>query len=104
VLAACAAVACIAIALFAVHGRGEHTAAASAAARASLQVESEPAGAAISLGGEPTGLKTPATLTALTSRHVTIRVELPGYRPVTEGIAMPRTGTVTKRFVLAPAP
>jgi serine/threonine-protein kinase len=104
VIAACAAVACIALALSAVHGRGEHAPAASAAARASLQVESEPAGAAISLGGEPTGLKTPATLPALTSRHVTIRVELPGYRPVTEGIAMPRTGTVTKRFVLAPAP
>jgi hypothetical protein len=71
---------------------------------AALKIESEPAGAAISLGGEPTGLKTPATLNALTSSQVLIRLELAGYATVTEAIDVPATGIATKRFTLKSAP
>ena len=69
-------------------------------ASAVLQIESDPPGAAISLGGEPTGLKTPAMLNALTASQVLIRVDLDGYTAVTENVAVPRTGTTTKRFTL----
>ncbi|MGE0398280.1 MAG: serine/threonine protein kinase [Kofleriaceae bacterium] len=84
-----------------VYGSGhESEAVAKPVAQSVLQIESEPPGAAISLGGEPTGLKTPATLTALTKSPVTIRLELAGYATVTESVAVPESGTVTKRFTL----
>lgn len=50
-------------------------------ALASLRLESRPAGAAIFVRGEPTGLVTPATLTGLSPGEVDIRVELPGHTP-----------------------
>ncbi len=75
-----------------------------AAAHATLHVESVPTGAAISLGGEPTGLKTPATLTGLSGAQVTIRLELAGYAPLTEMVDVPATGAVTKKFTLATVP
>lgn len=65
---------------------------------AELSIESEPAGAAISVDGEPTGLRTPATLPA--TAPVTLRLELPGYVPITEVVDVPRTGTITRRFTL----
>jgi hypothetical protein len=83
-----------------VGGGEDRPVAAKPAADAALQVESDPPGAAISLGGEPTGLKTPATLNGLTASEVLIRVELDGYGAVTENVAVPRTGTATKRFML----
>jgi eukaryotic-like serine/threonine-protein kinase len=48
------------------------------AARASLELTSAPTGAAIFIGGEPTGLTTPATLSELEPGEVAIRVELAG--------------------------
>lgn len=68
-----------------------------------LLVESEPSGAAISIGGEPTGLKTPATLSGLAAKSVTIRVELRGYAPIAQPIDVPKTGTLERRFTLVPA-
>jgi eukaryotic-like serine/threonine-protein kinase len=88
-------------ALYAVYGGSEHQAAAAKpAAQAGLVIESDPPGAAISLGGEPTGLKTPATLNALTAAQVVIRVDLNGYATVTESVDVPVAGTATKRFAL----
>jgi serine/threonine-protein kinase len=79
---------------------GERPVAVKPAASAALQIESDPPGAAISLGGEPTGLKTPATLSALTASQVVIGVDLDGYTAITEKVAVPRSGTTTKRFTL----
>jgi hypothetical protein len=82
-------------------GREQQAITTKSTAHATLQVDSVPPGAAISVGGDPTGLKTPATLTGLSGSQVTIRVELAGYAPVTEMVDVPATGTVTKTFTLA---
>jgi PEGA domain len=66
--------------------------------RGALQLASEPPGASITLDGEPTGLKTPATLT-LAAGKVTIRLELAGYAAVTEAIDVPQPAV--RRFTLA---
>jgi serine/threonine protein kinase len=73
------------------------------AAPAALVVESEPSGAAISLGGEPTGMKTPATLSGLATKQVTIRVELAGYTSIAQTVDVPRSGSISKRFTLESA-
>jgi serine/threonine-protein kinase len=65
---------------------------------ASLQVESDPAGAAISIDGEPTGLKTPATLNALTRKQVTIQLELAGHTTLTKTVDIPASGVVTQKY------
>ena len=92
-------------ALYVVYGSGRgKEAVAKPTAQASLHVESVPPGAAISIGGEPTGLKTPATLSALTPGQVAIRLDLPGYETVTELVDVPERGTATKRVVLAQPP
>ena len=87
--------------LYFVYGNSrESDAPAKAVPQAALQIESDPAGAAISIDGEPTGLKTPATLTALTGDKIMIRLDLPGFTSLTESVDVPRTGTVTKQFKL----
>jgi hypothetical protein len=48
---------------------------------ASLKIDSRPAGAAVFVRGEPTGLVTPATLTGLQPGEVEVRVELSGHSP-----------------------
>lgn len=78
-------------------------AAAQPAAHPTLEIQSEPPGAAISVGGEPTGLVTPATLSALPIGRIMIRVQLDGYDSASEAIDVPRSGTVTKKFTLARA-
>ena len=50
-----------------------------------LTVASSPAGAAIYIGGEPTGMKTPATLPGIAPGRVAIRLELAGY-PASETV------------------
>jgi serine/threonine protein kinase len=82
-------------------GNEREVAANPAPNRASLQLDSDPPGAAISLDGVPTGLKTPATLT-LAAGKVTVRLELAGHAPVTEAIDVPQTGGVTKKLTLRP--
>lgn len=89
---------------FYLFGRGERRdAIARPVASASLQVDSVPAGAAISIGGEPTGLTTPATLTGVARGPLILRLELAGHTPLTETVDVPGSGTVTRRFTLAPA-
>ncbi len=103
-LVAALALAGIVGALAAVYlGSGSSRNNAAPASPGSLLLESEPAGAAISIGGEPTGLKTPATLTGLAAKHVTVRLEMAGYAPVAQDIDVPATGELAKRFTLAPA-
>jgi len=67
-------------------------------AHASIKIESTPAGAAISIGGEPTGLTTPATISGITARDVAIRLELPGHAPITEQVMVPAGATLTKSY------
>jgi eukaryotic-like serine/threonine-protein kinase len=68
------------------------------ASGASLEISSTPTGAAISIGGEPTGLKTPATLTGLTGKEVSVRLELPGYGTVTDSVAVAAGDATRKHF------
>jgi eukaryotic-like serine/threonine-protein kinase len=84
-------------------GSAGRAAGATAAVRGSVVVESSPAGAAISVGGEPTGLKTPATLTGLTAPTVTVSLELLGHPPKIATIDVPPKGTTTEHFVFADA-
>jgi hypothetical protein len=66
-------------------GRQEQSAVGPAAARASLRIDSEPAGAHVFLDGNPTGLVTPATLEGLrVGRKVEIRVDKPEYQPAVQ--------------------
>lgn len=48
-------------------------------------------------------MKTPATLTGLATKNVTIRIDLPGYGPLAQDIDVPKTGVVTRKFSLIPA-
>jgi eukaryotic-like serine/threonine-protein kinase len=57
---------------------------AQGASTASIDVTSTPSGAAIFVGGEPTGLTTPAKLPGLTAGRIAIRVELADYLPETK--------------------
>jgi hypothetical protein len=74
-----------------------------AATTGALLVESDPPGAAISINDEPSGLKTPARLTALAGKQVKIRLDLAGYGAVAYSIDVPTTTTLAKRVALTPA-
>lgn len=76
---------------------------ATTAAPGAVLVESEPSGAAISIGGEPTGLTTPATLTGLAAQRITVRLQLRGHDAVEQTFDVPKTGTLAQRLTLPPA-
>lgn len=83
-------------------GGGQRPAPAAASGpRASVTLESSPPGAAISIGGEPTGLTTPATITGITSPVVEVSLELRGYEPRGGVIEVPATGAITEHFAFA---
>jgi serine/threonine protein kinase len=69
---------------------------------ASIEVDSAPPGAAIFVTGEPTGLKTPTTLTGITSKRLSIRLELANYSPVTRNIDVRAGATVSTYVTLKP--
>lgn len=71
-------------------------------AAASLQIESTPPGAAVFVGGEPTGLKTPTTLTGVTKPQVELRLELAGHAPVIRSVTLTPGTTTTARVTLLP--
>ena len=73
-----------------------------AVATSRLQIESTPPGAAVFVAGEPTGLKTPTTMTGITRRQLSIRLELPGHAPVTKTIDIP-PGTNASTHVMLTA-
>src|SRR5690606_849335 len=70
---------------------------------ASLQLSSSPPGAVISIDGEPTGLRTPATLTGLAASEITVKLELPGYAAITERIELQPGETTSKELSLSAA-
>jgi eukaryotic-like serine/threonine-protein kinase len=74
--------------------------AARAAAAGTISIESDPPGAAISLGGEPTGLRTPAVLSGLSTDRVTVQLALDGYQTRTETLVVPVEGQTTERLTL----
>ncbi|NVB80311.1 MAG: serine/threonine protein kinase [Kofleriaceae bacterium] len=85
--------------LFFIMSDGSHPRSSEAATvgRVGVRIESAPPGAAISVGGEPTGLVTPATLTGLKAPRIEIRLELAGYEPKVATVEVPASGTVTER-------
>jgi serine/threonine-protein kinase len=67
-----------------------------------LTVTSSPAGAAIYVAGEPTGMTTPATLSNIAPGRVAIRLELAGY-PTSETVVELASGaTLTREIRLGP--
>ena len=79
--------------------RGHH---AATVIDTSLRVASTPPGAAVFVDGEPTGWKTPATLTGLTARQLSLRLELPGHLPATETIDVIAGKTISRNVALTP--
>jgi eukaryotic-like serine/threonine-protein kinase len=60
-----------------------------ARATATLEIQSQPAGAHVFIDGSPSGLRTPAKLTGLSvGSTVQIRLDKAGYDPVTEQVAL----------------
>jgi eukaryotic-like serine/threonine-protein kinase len=81
---------------------------AAAQALGNVEVVSVPPGGAVFVGGEPTGLKTPTTLTGIPAGAVSIRVELRNHGSVTHAVEVVAGATITRSFELdeppAPAP
>jgi serine/threonine protein kinase len=71
-------------------------------AAAALQIESTPSGAAVYVGGEPTGLTTPTTLTGITKPQLEIRLELPDHAPVIRSVTVTAGTTTSARVTLLP--
>ncbi|HMG52714.1 MAG TPA: PEGA domain-containing protein [Kofleriaceae bacterium] len=70
---------------------------------ATIELTSTPSGAAIFVGGEPTGLTTPATLSGLTGSRLTIRVELSDYLPASQVFDVAPGSNAHHAFVLRAA-
>jgi eukaryotic-like serine/threonine-protein kinase len=92
----------IAVGLFYTLSRSDRPPAVKPAALSGLQIESTPPGAAVFVGGEPTGLKTPTTLTGISKKQLSIRLELPGHAPVTTTVDIPTGTTAATKVALAP--
>jgi serine/threonine-protein kinase len=82
--------------------RADHATVARQAAVSGLLIDSAPPGAAVFVGGEPTGLKTPTTLTGLTKKQVAIRLELAGHATAAATVDLPPGGTAQTKLTLAP--
>jgi serine/threonine protein kinase len=76
--------------------------AAKAPAVAKIELASTPSGAAIFIGSEPTGLRTPAVITDLRPGTIAIRVELPGHHGEEETISLAAGEVVQRTLVLDP--
>jgi hypothetical protein len=82
--------------------RADQSAVAKQAAVSALLIDSTPPGAALFVGGEPTGLKTPTTLTGITKKQLAIRLELAGHAPAAATVDVPTGGTAQTKLTLAP--
>lgn len=68
-----------------------------------LTVESEPPGAFVFLRGEPTGQRTPATFSGLsTDAPLALRLEREGFEPARETVTLTPGKTQTRRLALRP--
>jgi eukaryotic-like serine/threonine-protein kinase len=94
----------IAAGLFYTMSRSEQAPASQPVAQTALEITTSPPGAAVFVDGEPTGLRTPATLSRLTAAQLAIRLELPEHRPVAEQVALSTGTTTRKHFALAALP
>jgi serine/threonine-protein kinase len=95
-------VAAIAAGLVYTLSRSDHPTAVKQVAASGLHIESTPPGAAVFVGGEPTGLKTPTTLTGITKKQLVIRLELADHAPVTRTVDIPDGMTATAKLALLP--
>ena len=82
--------------------RSEQSQVGRRAVASALHIESTPPGAAVFVGGEPTGLKTPTTLTGLATNQLVIRLELPGHSPATRAVDVPTGDAPAIQMTLAP--
>jgi len=70
-------------------------------ARVSLAISSEPSGAFVFIGGEPTGRTTPVTLEDLApGATVMIRLEKAGFAPTRQDVTLGAAGVTTRNFEL----
>ena len=100
-----------AVAVVALRGDRSFTgtpAARSTRATATLEIRSQPPGAHVFVDGTPSGLRTPTVLTGLSAgSRVQVRLDKPGYEPVTEQVTLAdgqaRTISLTLRESPAPA-
>jgi serine/threonine-protein kinase len=69
------------------------------ASSGTLEITSLPTGAAISIGGEPSGERTPATLN-VSGTSVTIRLEVAEHLPLIDTVEVPAGQHVAKHFIL----
>jgi hypothetical protein len=77
---------------------------AAQAATATLELKSDPAGAQIVVDGDPSGLTTPAVLSGLrVGRSVEVRLDMVGFKPVTERIEIRSGGATARSFQLVEA-
>jgi serine/threonine protein kinase len=67
-----------------------------------ILIDSTPPGAAVFVAGEPTGLKTPAALSGITRKQLSIRLELASFAPVTRVIDVLAGTTVSTQIALTP--
>jgi eukaryotic-like serine/threonine-protein kinase len=83
-------------------GTGESTTepGAAQARTARLEIQSAPAGAAVFIDGEPTGLTTPATIARLPAGTVAIRIELVEYQAVEARLEVKPGDAISRRFEL----
>jgi serine/threonine protein kinase len=102
VIALAAVMLAVAGGLIYTQSRPDHPPVAQEAVQSALQIESTPPGAAVFVGGEPTGLKTPTTLTGITKTQLSIRLELPNHAPATKMIDIPAGTTATTQVALLP--
>jgi serine/threonine protein kinase len=70
--------------------------------QSAIRIESTPPGAAIFAAGEPTGLQTPTTLTGITGKQLSVRLELANYAPSAKVIEVAAGETVSARMTLTP--
>jgi serine/threonine-protein kinase len=74
----------------------------SSGAAASLTLESEPPGAFVFLGGEPTGLRTPATFHGLPPGvPMSIRLQREGHQPATDTVTLTAGEQAARRLALS---
>jgi len=103
VLAGIGAVAVVAL-------RGERSFSEAPAARAArttatLEIRSQPPGAHVFVDGTPSGLRTPTVLTGLPAgSRVHVRLDKPGYEPVTEQVTLADGQSRAISLTLRPAP
>jgi serine/threonine protein kinase len=99
-----AALLATAVGLVYVESRDGHSKQAAAAGaptgEGTLELASTPAGAAIFIAGEPTGLKTPATVTGVHPGEVAIRLELAGHVPKAVTVSVSPGQTLEQRLTL----